>query len=73
MKKSEMFKYLILINVQNNCSLFYLTNIIYLAQILRALLSNKNGICIFEIVNNLIATKLRVTLLKNRELFLKCF
>ena len=29
--------------------------------------------CIFEKVNNSIATKLRVTLINNRELFLKYF
>ena len=49
-------------------SLLYLGKIIYLAKIMRALLSNKNGILHFEKKpNNSIATKLRVTLIKNRE------
>ena len=43
--------------------MFYLKNIIYLSKILRALLSNKNGILHFwKKVNNSIATKLHVTL-----------
>ena len=75
MKKSKNVKHLNLMNVQNIfwCSPFYLRNIIYLAQIIRALLSNKNGILHFWKVNNSIDTKLRVTLLKNRELFFIIF
>ena len=37
------------------------------AQILRALLSNKMEFCIFDKVNNSIATKLCANLLNNRE------
>ena len=40
---------------------------------MRALLSNKNEFCIYEKVNYLIATKLRVTLVKNRKIFWKYF
>ena len=49
-QKAENVKQFILINVQNNvfgCYLLYLRNVIYLAKILRALLSNKNEILHF--------------------------
>ena len=40
---------------------------------MRAVLSNKNGILNFDKFNNSIATKLRVTLLKNRTILLRYF
>ena len=48
-KKSKKVKHLIVINVKNIVPwyMFYLKSIIYLDQILRALLSNKNGILNF--------------------------
>ena len=70
-KNSKNIKHLILMNVQNIfwCFLFYLRNIIYLAKIMRALLSNKMEFHIFEKVNNSIATKLGMTLLNNHKHF----
>ena len=48
-------------------------NIIYLSQITRALLSNKMEFFIFDKVNNSIATKLCVTLLKNHKNIFEIF
>ena len=49
------------------CATFYLRNIMYLPKLLRDLLINKNGTLQFWKVNNSIATKLGMTLLKNRK------
>ena len=46
---------------------FYLRNIFFVSQILRALLSNKMEFCIFEKVNNSIATELCANLLNTRK------
>ena len=69
LEKSKNFNQLFLMNVQDIFWLapFYLMNIIYLSKILRALLSNIMEFCIFEKVDNSIATKLRVTLINNRK------
>ena len=40
---------------------------------MRTLLINKNGICIFEKFNNSIATKLRVTVMKNPKIYIYIF
>ena len=52
---------------------FYLRNIIYLAKITRALLSKKLEFCIFEKVNNSIATRPCKILPENRTIFFEFF